>query len=233
MLFRSAGTELRHADLLDLLLARIGDLRGDHPVRVGLDGRCGSGKSTLARDLVARLRADGVPATHLDSDGFHHVREHRRRRVDDPARGYYEDAYDLEALAERVLVPLGPGGDGVHATRVHDLDTDEVITDEAATAGPGAVVVFDCTFLQRGALRELWDLVVWLEVDREIALARGVARDAASLGGEDAARAAYESRYMAACDLYLAEERPAERADVVVGYDDPSAPVLLRDASSR
>ncbi|WP_344732791.1 uridine kinase [Nocardioides fonticola] len=195
---------------------------------MGLDGRCGSGKTTLARELVARLRQDGVPATHLDSDGFHHVRAVRYRQGRDSARGYYDDAYDLGALADRVLGPLGPGGSGVYATRVHDMATDAVITDETATAGPGEVVVLDCTFLQRGALRELWDVVVWLEVPREVALARGIARDAAALGGEDAARAAYESRYMAACDLYLAEERPAERADIVVDHADPERPVLLR-----
>lgn len=183
---------------------------------MGIDGRCGSGKSTLARELVARLQADGVPATHLDSDGFHHVRAVRYRQGRESARGYYEDAYDLDALADRVLRPLGPGGSGVYATRVHDLTTDAVIAGETATAAPGEVVVFDCTFLQRGGLRELWDVVVWREIDRELALARGVARDADALGGAEAARAAYETRYLAACDLYVAEERPAERADVVL-----------------
>lgn len=199
------------------LAASIADRRGgDRALRVGIDGRCGAGKSTLARDLVARLRADGVPATHLDSDGFHHVRAVRYRQGRESARGYYEDAYDLVALAERVLRPLGPDGDGVYAARVHDLATDAVIADETAMAVPGEVVVFDCTFLQRGALRDLWDVVVWLELDRELALGRGIARDADALGGVEAARAAYETRYMAACDLYVAEERPAARADVVL-----------------
>lgn len=199
-----------------------------HPLRVGIDGVCGSGKSTFARRLVATLVRAGRPVVHLDSDGFHHVRERRYRRGRNSARGYYEDAYDFTALAARVLRPLGPGGERRYAVRVHDLASDEVIDDETAIAPVDAVVVFDATFLQRGDLRKLWDEVIYLEVDEPTALARGVSRDAAGLGGPESARAAYESRYMAACRLYLAEERPAERASIVVDNTDPRSPVLTR-----
>ncbi|MEH3033807.1 MAG: hypothetical protein PGN07_07140 [Aeromicrobium erythreum] len=100
--------------------------------------------------------------------------------------------------------------------------------DRWTTVPVDAVVVVDCTFLQRGSLRDLWDEVVWLEVDREVALRRGIARDAERLGGPDPAAAAYAARYMAACDLYVAEERPLERASVVVEHDDPASPRILR-----
>ena len=129
---------------------------------------------------------------------------------------------------DRVLVPLGPGGSREYAVRVHDLATDEVVTDETAVAPVDAIVVFDATFLQRGTLREQWDVVVFLDTDLATATARGVARDRLALGGEEAARAAYDSRYAGACAIYLAEESPAERADVVVRHDDPTQPRLVR-----
>ena len=147
------------------LLALLRDLDLGRPVRVGIDGYCGAGKTTLARWLVAELERSGRPALHVDSDGFHHARERRYRQGRDSARGYYEDAYDLDALAERVLRPLGPGGDRVVATAVHDLATDEVLTDHTATVPQDAVVVFAATFVQRGALRGLWDEVVWVDTD--------------------------------------------------------------------
>jgi uridine kinase len=202
----------------DQLVAHLLALDLGHPVRVGIDGWCGAGKTTLARWLVAELQRAGRPALHADSDGFHHVRERRYRQGRDSARGYYEDAYDLDALAERVLRPLGPGGSGEIVTKVHDLVTDEVV-DERATVPVDAVVVFAATFVQRGALRELWDEVVWVDTDEETATRRGIARDAAALGGEEAARAAYEQRYRAACAIYVEEERPRERASVIL---DPS-----------
>ena len=77
------------------LLAHLRDLDLGRPVRVGIDGYCGAGKTTLARWLVAELERAGRPALHVDSDGFHHVRERRYRPGRDSARGYYEDAYDL------------------------------------------------------------------------------------------------------------------------------------------
>lgn len=62
-----------------------------HPLRVGIDGVCGSGESTFAQAVTLAVEALGCTAVHLDSDGFHHVQAVRRRRRDDPARGYYDD----------------------------------------------------------------------------------------------------------------------------------------------
>lgn len=198
------------------VLAHLVALDLGHPVRVGIDGYCGAGKTTLARDLERAIRDAGRPALHVDSDGFHHVRERRYRQGRESARGYYDDAYDLDAVAERVLRPLGPGGDRVVATTVHDLASDAVL-DETAEVAPDAVVLFAATFIQRGGLRELWDEVVWVDTDEATATGRGVTRDAEALGGEEAARAAYESRYLAACRIYVEEERPRERASLIVG----------------
>lgn len=40
----------------------------------------------------------------------------------------------------------------------------------------------------------------------------------------------FVSRYMAACDIYVAEERPAERASIVIDNNDVHAPKLVRAA---
>lgn len=214
-------------DLLAVLADRLAGWRPGHPLRVGVDGVCGVGKSRFARDLVAAVEHAGRRAVLLDSDGFHHVRD-VRRRGDDPARGYYENAYDFDRLVTDVLRPLGPGGGRVYATRIHDLAGDRPIDDAWELAHEDDVVVFDCTFLQRGGLRDHWDLVVFLEADPATARARGIRRDRDALGGEAAAASAYDGRYLAACLLYLDEEDPAARADVVVGHDDPSSPELRR-----
>ena len=166
----------------DRLVAHLLALELGHPVRVGIDGYCGAGKTTLARDLERAIREAGRPVLHVDSDGFHHVRERWYRQGRDSARGYYDDAYDLDALADRVLRPLGPGGDRRIATAVHDLVTDAVL-DETTEVPQDAVVLFACTFIQRGALRELWDEVVWVDTDEATATDRGVARDAEAWWG--------------------------------------------------
>ena len=210
-------------ELLDRMAARLTSRHLDHPLRVGIDGVCGAGKTTFARDLAHRLSA----AVVVDSDGFHHVRERRYRQGRESARGYYEDAYDLESVRDLVLLPLGAGGSRRYAEHLHDLATDEVAP-RFATAAPGAVVLFAATFIQRGALRDDWDEVVWLDVPEAVATARGVARDAEALGGADAAEAAYASRYSAACRIYLDEQTPRDRASIVIDHTDPGRPEITR-----
>ena len=198
-----------------------------HPLRVGIDGVCGAGKTTFAHELATCISALGRPVLRVDSDGFHHVRAVRYRQGRDSARGYYEDGYDFDSLRELVLVPLGGRPPFRYASRLHDLASDEVAR-EFADAPRDAVVLFDATFLQRGSLRDHWDEVIFLDADLESARARGTARDAAALGGIEQARAAYESRYLAACRMYLEEENPRDRASIVVAHDDPATPSVVR-----
>lgn len=197
-----------------------------HPLRLGVDGVCGAGKTTFATALAARLAQTGRPVIRLDPDGFHNVRAVRYRQGRDSAQGYYEDAFDFESLRRLTLEPLGPGGTRRYASRVHDLESDEVLP-VWSDAPVDAIVVFDATFLQRDELRAQWDEVIFLDVARDIAVARGVRRDADRLGGEDATRAAYESRYMAACDLYVAEQDPRSRAGIVIDNTDPLDPAFV------
>lgn len=218
---------MTRAQLLDglaaVLLAR--DL--GHPLRVGIDGWCGAGKTMLRRALADRLRAGPRAVVELESDGFHNPRPIRYRQGRGSARGYYDDAYDLAAVERIVLRPLGRGGDRCIAVKIHDLSTDrsDVVT---ASVDPAAIVLFDCTFIQRGNLRELWDEVIYLDVEDTIARARGIARDADALGGATAAADAYDSRYFAACRLYRDEENPRAQASIVIENSDPEDPRLLR-----
>ncbi|QHN18116.1 uridine kinase [Gordonia amarae] len=219
-----------HNHVLRAIAAELAVSTADHPWRVGIDSICGAGKSTFARSLVAAVRDQGRSAVRVDSDGFHHVRARRRRLQDiDSARGYYEDAYDFGSLASKVLRPLGPGGDRRYATKVHDLVTDEIVTGQAPAIAPtDAVMIFDATFIQRPELDGLWDDVVYLHAEESVALDRGIARDAANLGGVNRARQAYERRYMAACRIYVDERNPAARASIVVDNTDPMLPQMVR-----
>jgi uridine kinase len=218
---------MTRAQLLDELAGHLLARDPGHPLRVGIDGWCGAGKTTFRRALADRLRTEARPVVELDSDGFHHMREIRYRQGRGSARGYYEDAYDFSALERLVLRPLGPGGDRHIAAKVHDLATDQVDVIEA-TVDPDAVVLFDCTFIQRGTLRDLWDELIYLDVQVSVARARGIARDAPALGGFDAAADAYDMRYLAACRIYRDEEDPSTRASILIDNTVPDYPRLVR-----
>ena len=51
--------------------------------------------------------------------------------------------------------------------------------------------------------------------------------DADRMGGADVATRSYETRYMAACRIYLDEEDPRSRASILVDHDDPLRPRVI------
>ena len=200
---------------------------GDRPLRVGVDGITAAGKTTWAAELVSAFAVRGCPAYHLSLDDFHHPRARRYRQGRTSPAGYYADAYDIVALAEHVLLPLGPGGDRRIRTRVHDLASDAPVQAAPVLVPVDAVVLVDGTFLQRPELDDGWDQVVYVDTDPTVALARARRRDAAQFGSPEAVETMYAIRYHAACALYAAEADPVRRAAVVIGNDDLAHPVLL------
>lgn len=194
-----------------------------HPLRVAIDGVTASGKSTCARWLVNAIAAQGRPAIHVTMDGFHHRRDYRYRQGRASAIGYYRDAYDFDALCTHVLIPLGPNGSREIRRRIIDLATDEPVDDPLEPVPIDAIVVVDGTFLHRPPLPDFWDYTVFIDTPMDVARARGTARDAKVLGGEEAAGVAFDQRYHAACRIYLDEVEPRARASRVL----PSIDSLL------
>jgi uridine kinase len=197
-----------------------------HPTRVAIDGVTASGKSTLAAELVRAVGRLERPVVHLTMDGYHHPRAQRYRQGRLSALGYYEDAYDFDAFARHVLIPLGPGGNRRYRRQIIDLATDEPRHQPLLEAPVDAVVVVDGSFLQGPELRAHWDHRIYIDTDLDVARARGVARDSSLLGGPEQARRLYDVRYHAAARLYLKAVDPARCASVVVDNNDLDAPRL-------
>jgi uridine kinase len=113
----------------------------------------------------------------------------------------------IARLAEEIVAVRVP-----HRTRVGVLEAD----------GPDeALLVLDGVFLARPELADCWDYRIFVAIDEDESIRRGVARDAWFLGGEDEARRLYEQRYVPGQRLYLQEARPLETADAVVDNGDP------------
>lgn len=227
------------AQVLDRLAGPLAALDLGHPVRVAVEGITASGKTTFAGDLAGAVVRRGRAARTLTMDGFHHPQVIRRRQGRLSADGYYEDAYDLESFRRLVLDPLGP--DVVPGTprraygAVIDLGTDQPVEGPAheLVLEDDEVLVVDGSFLAKPLLSEGWDVRIWLDVPFEVALARGIERDAALLGGRAEAAELFDQRYHAAFRRYLAEVDPAATADAVVDNADPAAPTLTLHPRGR
>ncbi len=147
---------------------------------------------------------------------------YRRGRLS--AEGYLDDARDWSAMRSLLLEPLGPGGNSYYKTASFDLVRDEPIAQTAMRASRCAILIVDGTFLQRPELVDCWDLVVFVDMMEELAIQRGIMRDAAALGGEDRAAEAHRLRYQAAFALYEERVNPRGRAQLVFCNNDVLAP---------
>lgn len=200
-----------------------------HPLRVAVDGPDCAGKTTLADDLAAHL-VPARPVIRVSGDDFHQPAALRKHRGDLSPDGYYHDAFDVQAMIDHVLQPLGPQGDLQYRSSLHDYRRDEPSLAAPASAATEAVLLFDGVFLLRPELRPHWDLSVDLDVDQDESLRRALSRDLELFESADNVRRRYIHRYLPGQALYRSQARPKDVCDVLVDMSSPADPVVLRMA---
>lgn len=215
--------------VLEAVADRILGMTLDHPVRVGIDGHSAAGKSTFADELAATLR--GRPVLRVMLDQFkRHVSLRTRYPAGSP-ESYYHEMYDVNAIRDVLLAPLGPGGDRRYRTAIMDFSGRTAIDSGVSVAPDDAILVADGGFLQKAALVSHWDLVVYLHIEAGDVLERGPRRDMAFMDSLEAAVSRYRTYYLPGEQLYLAECRPASRAGVVIDNRDFDAPFFVAGGS--
>ncbi|MFA5883144.1 MAG: hypothetical protein WDA60_04790 [Acidimicrobiia bacterium] len=89
------------------------------------------------------------------------------------------------------------------------------------------MLIVDSVFGMRPEYDDHWDFRIWIEVPRELALARGIERDA-TLEGRDEAERLHRDRYHVAEQIYVTEVDPKAKADVIIDNTDCTHPVVIR-----
>jgi uridine kinase len=198
-------------------------------LRVAVDGLTGAGKTSFGHELAAALRRLGRPTLRASLDDFKHPWRHAREHGYDrlSGEGYYRNAHDFRSARELLLEPAGPSGSGSVALCGHDPLTGEDHRDKRISAPPDAILIVDSVFAFRLEYNDCWEYRIWLDVDAGTALRRGIARDRATEGEEEATRL-HRDRYHVAETIYLAEVRPQDLANVIIDNRDFASPRLLR-----
>lgn len=182
---------------------------------IAVDGVDGVGKTTFADAFGERLGRSGHPVVRATIDDFMRPRAERYARGRDSAEGYYEDAFDYEALRRVLVDPFRLGGSAAFVTSAYDWRADRPIEPVWRTAAADATLVIDGVFVARPSLRGLWNFTIWLEAAPDAVRARLLARD-----GE----ASLTPRYSGGQALYAAEANPRARASAIVDVTDPDEP---------
>jgi uridine kinase len=91
-------------------------------------------------------------------------------------------------------------------------------------------LIVDSVFALRPEYDEYWDFRIWLEVEPEVAVARGIKRDLDAEGIDEATRVRRD-RYGPAEEIYIAEVRPIPKSDLIIDNNDYSRPKILPSVS--
>jgi uridine kinase len=154
---------------------------------VAIDGGGGAGKSTLARRLAAALdEAPIIPTDHFVSP--------------DDQFGWWP------RLLEQVIVPLARGE--IARYQRFDWNTRRLVEWIAIPHEPATVIIEGVAAMRR-EFDPYLAYRIWVDAPREVRLRRGLARDG------EAMRCQWE-QWMTAEAAYVANDRPIDRADVVV-----------------
>ena len=200
---------------------------GPWRLRIVIDGYTASGKTSFGHELAAAIRLRGRPTMRASLDDFKKPwRDSIEQGYDRTSgEGYYRNAPDFESARACLLDPAGPFGSGRVALCGHDpltgIDHREVITHAAADS----VLVVDSVFAFRSEYDDAWDLRIWLDIDADLSLRRGIERDGDAEGRDEAERL-HRDRYHASEQIYLAEVNPVARADLVIDNRDFARPRL-------
>src|SRR5271169_2054688 len=201
-------------------------------VRVAIDGRTGAGKTSFGHELASALRRLGRPTLRASLDDFKHPwRDARERGYDRvTGEGYYRNAYDFRSAVDLLLVPAGPGGSGEVVLCAHDPLTGADHRATFVTASDDAVLIVDSVFALRPEYDAYWDFRIWLEVESQVAVARGIGRDLDAEGIDEATRVRRD-RYGPAEEIYIAEVRPISKSDLIIDNNDFPRPKILPSVS--
>jgi len=213
--------------VLDELVEMI-DGRGDHRLRVAVDGLTAAGKTSLGHELARGLSGRGRPVFRASLDDFKRPWSERHLYDRESGEGYYRNAFDRDAACRLLLDPSAPTAEGIVALCSIDPLT-QMDRSEVKSAMPAnGVLIVDGVFAYRPEINAYWDLRIWIEIDAELSVRRGIERDAEMDGGADEAEALHRDRYLVGELLYIREVDPRSFVEVILDNTDFDNPRVVR-----
>jgi len=213
---------MKLSKLLKILKDRILSIESDQLILVSIDGVDAAGKTVFAKKLAIELEKNGLNVIQASIDDFHNPKEIRYVRGRENPDGYYRDSYNYEALKHNLLDPLKKG-DLKYRSKYFDYSTNNRITNNFKIADKEAILIFDGVFSNRPELRDYWDYSIYLHIDEDESIKRGLKRN----GDNMEALKLYNTRYIRGQRIYQDEAEPLKYASIIIDNNDPDDPKIL------
>ena len=202
--------------LIDRLRSEIA--QRDTPLFVALDGRSGSGKSTIAAVVADALGTDvrgHAVVTVIEGDQFYgggSGETWHRKSVEEKVAQVID--WQRQRLLLIALRDIGVATWLAFDWESEDWDADVVpFAPESVQSSATAVVLLEGAYSARPELSDLLDLLVLLEVPRELRRAQLLAREG------EAYRTEWEGRWQSAEEHYFGTIMPRSNFDLIIGQN--------------
>jgi hypothetical protein len=185
-------------------------------LRVAIDGPRAADPGAFAESLVGPLRVLGRPVVHIPAETFWRDAALRLEYGRTDLQSFANGWLDTDALRREVLVPVGPGGNGVFLPSLRDPLSNRATRDPPQVVEPGLILLISGELLLGRDLP--FDYTIHL------ALSSAARRR----------RTPEEWQWtLPAYDDYATAVDPLRSADVVLRYDDPAHPAIRIPPASR
>ena len=165
--------------------------------RIAIDGRCASGKSTLGAFLQ---KETGGNLIHMD-DFFLRPEQRTKERYATPGENV-----DHERFYDEVLVPLQKGEDFFF----HPFDCNTMqIAERTIHVRQNAVTIVEGSYSLHPALRDAYDLKIFMDIDPELQLKRLQVRNPEKM--ED-----FKNKWIPYEELYFSRHKIEDICDIVL-----------------
>lgn len=198
------------------------DTRARMPYIVGIDGPPAAGKSTIIRPLVEELTKKGKKVVVINADHFLHYKIHRYPKPgEDPADVYERRTLNRGLLRMKVLEALTTEGRLQQTMNVLNLLNEDKPNKVTYDIDPDTIVIIEGIFMFHESLRGYLDTKIFLDVERDLLIKRGLARNAGQ--GRDKVEVSGEeyfhkilTRFEPGYGRYKEKHDPMGNADYVV-----------------
>ncbi|MBA7638310.1 Phosphoglycolate phosphatase [subsurface metagenome] len=196
---------------------------------VGISGIDNSGKTTICMSLSESLRRDDQQVSTIHIDDFHNPQKIRHQDPQHPCISFYQHGFDYSALEERILKPLREEGTLTTTWTGIDISTDERTLRRDYNIPPDGIALVEGVFIFRQALRDYFDLRIFVDISPETSLERVRTRHRLEGKREEMElKERYDNRYLPGQDIYLNDDKPKEHSQIIIDNNDHQHPFFTK-----
>ena len=139
-----------------------------------------------------------------------------------------EDSFDYPAVREKILKPLGPGGNRWYSPEIFDHQKGESVKPVLREASVDSILLFEGVMLLREELIDFFDFRILVICSEKVILERAKIRDLEHFGNLETLLEKYGHRFIPGQKKHLDKNRPERTAHLLFFNDDHKKPRLTK-----